>query len=169
MGPGSAGNGGIGFYHRRCDGQRIDRYRGREVDSQFADSRSIVACDPNIATTQPNSLLQCSTSPAPDTSLQAYAAARSQHPAGVNVLMCDGSGDFVTDEVDPTIWQAYSTRTAAPTNEELNSMRNKPGIRRVASSGGSRKSGGDLFFRPPGQRGGCGRQPPGGEFSALHS
>jgi prepilin-type N-terminal cleavage/methylation domain-containing protein/prepilin-type processing-associated H-X9-DG protein len=34
------------------------------------------------------------------------AAARSRHPGGVNVTMCDGSVRFVTDEVDENLWLA---------------------------------------------------------------
>lgn len=39
-----------------------------------------------------------------------WFAARSMHPGGVNVLMCDGSVTFVTDEVDVDAWRAMSTR-----------------------------------------------------------
>ncbi len=37
------------------------------------------------------------------------AAARSRHPGGVNVAMCDGSVQFVVDDVDLTTWRAAST------------------------------------------------------------
>jgi prepilin-type N-terminal cleavage/methylation domain-containing protein/prepilin-type processing-associated H-X9-DG protein len=37
------------------------------------------------------------------------AAARSRHPAGVNVAMCDGSVHFVTNTVDLAVWRAGST------------------------------------------------------------
>jgi prepilin-type N-terminal cleavage/methylation domain-containing protein/prepilin-type processing-associated H-X9-DG protein len=39
-----------------------------------------------------------------------WRAARSLHPGGVNLLMADGSVQFVLDGVDPTIWQAWATR-----------------------------------------------------------
>jgi prepilin-type N-terminal cleavage/methylation domain-containing protein/prepilin-type processing-associated H-X9-DG protein len=39
-----------------------------------------------------------------------WRAARSRHPGGVNVLMADGSGQFVEDGVDPAVWRALSTR-----------------------------------------------------------
>jgi prepilin-type processing-associated H-X9-DG protein len=39
-----------------------------------------------------------------------WRAARSRHPRGVNVLMADGSGQFVEDGVDPAVWRALSTR-----------------------------------------------------------
>lgn len=37
---------------------------------------------------------------------QSIAAARSWHPGGVQVAMCDGSGKFVSDDVDLRSWQA---------------------------------------------------------------
>ena len=40
-----------------------------------------------------------------------YAAvtARSHHPGGVNTALLDGSVSFITDNVDPSIWQALGT------------------------------------------------------------
>lgn len=37
-------------------------------------------------------------------------AARSLHPGGVSVTMCDGSVRFVIDQVDRTVWTAVATR-----------------------------------------------------------
>jgi prepilin-type processing-associated H-X9-DG protein len=42
-----------------------------------------------------------------------YSAARSQHPGGVNVAMCDGSNHFVVDTIDINVWRAYSTRNGS--------------------------------------------------------
>jgi len=39
-----------------------------------------------------------------------WRAARSRHPGGVNVVMADGSGQFVSDSVDPAVWKALATR-----------------------------------------------------------
>ena len=36
-------------------------------------------------------------------------AARSRHPGGVNVALCDGSARFVADTVDITTWRALGT------------------------------------------------------------
>ncbi len=36
-------------------------------------------------------------------------AARSRHPGGVNVVLCDGSTRFVTSSIDWTVWQALGT------------------------------------------------------------
>jgi prepilin-type processing-associated H-X9-DG protein len=41
---------------------------------------------------------------------KAWAAVRSNHPGGVNVLLCDGSVRFVADAVDPAAWRAMATR-----------------------------------------------------------
>jgi len=38
-------------------------------------------------------------------------AARSNHRGGVNLLLCDGSVRFVTDNINVTIWQALATRS----------------------------------------------------------
>jgi prepilin-type N-terminal cleavage/methylation domain-containing protein/prepilin-type processing-associated H-X9-DG protein len=38
-----------------------------------------------------------------------YNAARSRHQGGVNVVMCDGSVQFVVDDVDLATWRAAST------------------------------------------------------------
>jgi prepilin-type processing-associated H-X9-DG protein len=39
-----------------------------------------------------------------------FKAARSLHSGGVNVLFGDGSVRFISDQVDPVIWRAASTR-----------------------------------------------------------
>lgn len=41
---------------------------------------------------------------------KAQATARSAHPGGVNVLVCDGSVRFTADQVDLTAWRAAGTR-----------------------------------------------------------
>lgn len=38
------------------------------------------------------------------------AGARSMHPGGVQILMCDGSVLFVTDEIDQSIWHVMHSR-----------------------------------------------------------
>jgi len=42
----------------------------------------------------------------------AYAAARSNHPGGVNVAMGDGSVSFVTKSINQTVWRSLGTRQA---------------------------------------------------------
>lgn len=44
-----------------------------------------------------------------------WRAARSRHPGGVNVMMADGSGQFVGDTVDPAVWKALATRAGGET------------------------------------------------------
>jgi len=39
-----------------------------------------------------------------------FAAPRSRHTDGVNVVMCDGTVKFVSDSIDRRVWQAVSTR-----------------------------------------------------------
>jgi prepilin-type processing-associated H-X9-DG protein len=41
------------------------------------------------------------------------AAARSRHPGGVNAVMCDGSVQYVVDDVDLATWRAASTTKGA--------------------------------------------------------
>ena len=40
--------------------------------------------------------------------------ARSNHPGGVNLLLCDGRVTFVSETIDLAIWQALCTPKAAP-------------------------------------------------------
>lgn len=42
-----------------------------------------------------------------------WRTARSRHPGGVNLLMADGSGTFISNDIDQSTWQAMSTRTGA--------------------------------------------------------
>ena len=44
--------------------------------------------------------------------------ARSNHPGGVHVALCDGSVRFVTESVDLTIWRAVGTRNGSEVLEE---------------------------------------------------
>ncbi len=68
-----------------------------------------------MTVTGPNSTIpdhcgQCSVNPVGMPCLQAggpsYVAARSLHPGGVNVALCDGSVRFVADTVDLRVWRA---------------------------------------------------------------
>jgi prepilin-type N-terminal cleavage/methylation domain-containing protein/prepilin-type processing-associated H-X9-DG protein len=47
------------------------------------------------------------------------AAARSHHPGGVNAAMCDGSVQFVVDDVDLATWRAASTTRGEETYSGL--------------------------------------------------
>jgi prepilin-type processing-associated H-X9-DG protein len=38
-----------------------------------------------------------------------YLGSRSRHAGGVNVVLCDGSASFVSDNVERSLWQALST------------------------------------------------------------
>lgn len=48
-----------------------------------------------------------------------WRAARSLHPGGVNALMADGSGHFLRDQIDRTVWRAISTRAGSESNSEF--------------------------------------------------
>ena len=41
---------------------------------------------------------------------QSYVAARSKHAGGVNVSMCDGSVNFIVDDISSRVWRAMGTR-----------------------------------------------------------
>lgn len=41
---------------------------------------------------------------------KALTAARSQHPGGVMVLLCDGSVRFAANAIDQALWRALATR-----------------------------------------------------------
>jgi prepilin-type processing-associated H-X9-DG protein len=53
----------------------------------------------------------------PSTSYTPYGwrTARSRHPGGVNLMMADGSVQFVVDGVDAMVWLAWSTRSGGET------------------------------------------------------
>ncbi len=58
-------------------------------------------------------LLQCTTgAPSKDT-----ATARSGHPGGVNVAMCDSSTRFIQDDIDPDVWKAAATKSGKADDE----------------------------------------------------
>ena len=43
----------------------------------------------------------------------AFAGPRSKHLGGVNTSMCDGSVNFVSDDIDITVWRGLATRAGA--------------------------------------------------------
>jgi prepilin-type N-terminal cleavage/methylation domain-containing protein/prepilin-type processing-associated H-X9-DG protein len=60
-------------------------------------------------------------SPVPDctTNGQGWFRASSLHANGVNVLLCDGSARFVSDQINFSVWQAVSTRGGGETVGDL--------------------------------------------------
>ena len=88
---------------------------GSVFSAQFGPNSATVdtgpGCDPAYAVKTNIPQLKCTTA---DTSVNAYASARSMHPGGVNMVMCDGSGQFITDSIDPNLYQALSTRYGSP-------------------------------------------------------
>jgi prepilin-type N-terminal cleavage/methylation domain-containing protein/prepilin-type processing-associated H-X9-DG protein len=75
-------------------------------------------CDPAFAPKINIPQLKCTTA---DTSVNAFASARSMHSGGVNMVMCDGSGQFIADSIDPNLYQALSTRYGSPVLNTLES------------------------------------------------
>ncbi len=45
--------------------------------------------------------------------------ARSQHPGGVQVALCDGSTQFIADAIDINVWRALSTSKGAEITPSL--------------------------------------------------
>lgn len=41
---------------------------------------------------------------------KSLTAARSNHPGGVNLLLCNGSVRFATNSIAPQIWRGLATR-----------------------------------------------------------
>jgi prepilin-type processing-associated H-X9-DG protein/prepilin-type N-terminal cleavage/methylation domain-containing protein len=64
----------------------------------------VPVCDTSIPRTDP---MACPARNQFDANI--WAAARSRHPGGVNVLMADGSVGFVTNSVDIETWRALAT------------------------------------------------------------
>ena len=48
-----------------------------------------------------------------------WAAARSEHPGGVNAAMADGSVRFISDSIELSIWQSLSTRGGSEIIQEF--------------------------------------------------
>jgi prepilin-type N-terminal cleavage/methylation domain-containing protein/prepilin-type processing-associated H-X9-DG protein len=81
-------------------------------NSRFPDV--LISCEPTIPI---NNRMHCgtesNTTPTRHQTIngQFYAAARSNHPGGVNAAMSDGSVRFVKDSVNPDVWRGLGTRS----------------------------------------------------------
>jgi prepilin-type N-terminal cleavage/methylation domain-containing protein/prepilin-type processing-associated H-X9-DG protein len=53
------------------------------------------------------------------TQQKGWMGARSNHPGGVNLLMCDGSARFVENSIDALVWRALATRADNETIESF--------------------------------------------------
>jgi prepilin-type processing-associated H-X9-DG protein len=74
--------------------------------------------NPNVGDTVPacdTGILNLNTIPVciPGGTIGDYASARSLHPGGVNVAMCDGSNHYIADTIDINVWRAYATRNGS--------------------------------------------------------
>lgn len=54
-------------------------------------------------------LILGSTAYTPNDPANHYAAYSSYHPSGVLIVLCDGSGQFISDDVDPKLFQGLAT------------------------------------------------------------
>jgi prepilin-type processing-associated H-X9-DG protein len=64
----------------------------------------------DVVVTCGESLASTAGPPCSETSLRnVRVAARSRHPGGVNVALCDGAVRFVKDSIDIDTWQRLST------------------------------------------------------------
>jgi prepilin-type processing-associated H-X9-DG protein len=70
--------------------------------------------DISLCQNRPEIGLPCSTSN-PGSENLASLAARSDHSGGVNVVLCDGSSRFVTNDIDIRAWKAASTMNGEET------------------------------------------------------
>jgi len=72
------------------------------------DNDNIPMCDLNIPSGDLLHCTHCDENASPVGNC--WAAARSSHPGGVNATMADGSLHFFSDNIDPDVWRALSTR-----------------------------------------------------------
>lgn len=70
--------------------------------------------DPGYCNNQPLQRMPCAVS---DANNPTRFASRSQHPAGVQSVMCDGSVRFTPNTVNLTVWRAMSTTQGSETFE----------------------------------------------------
>ncbi len=83
-----------------------------QVMTQFTPNSSEGSSDRGTCIDRPDQGLPCLTSGADATS---YLTSRSRHPGGVNVVMCDASVQFISDDIDSLAWKSASTRNGGET------------------------------------------------------
>jgi hypothetical protein len=49
--------------------------------------------------------MPCQVSKANGIEVSIQATSRSMHPLGVHILMLDGSAHYISDNIDPQVWQ----------------------------------------------------------------
>ncbi|MBI3836319.1 MAG: DUF1559 domain-containing protein, partial [Planctomycetia bacterium] len=54
-----------------------------------------------------------------DNEANTQSGSRSMHPNGVNVLFCDGSAHFVTNQIDRDVWHALHTKAGGETMDSF--------------------------------------------------
>jgi prepilin-type processing-associated H-X9-DG protein len=100
----------VTFRHGLADTNREDAYG---PNNQNPSSDDIVGCAAVAATEGPTWLssrkMPCRSAPQ-DAAQASQATARSLHPGGVHVLMCDGSAHFLSDSVSLDVWYRIHKR-----------------------------------------------------------
>ncbi len=85
--------------------------RGRYLNSRHAGAHFSTLYGPN--TSQPDRFNYCTSTPrAPctQTGTDVVVSARSHHSGGVSAMMGDGSGRFITDNINATVYHAMGSR-----------------------------------------------------------
>ncbi len=79
-----------------------------QISTRYTPNTSAPDLGSTNCVNRPEKGLPCSTGSAgADLSM----ASRSRHPGGVQVLLCDGSGRFVSSSIELRVWQAFSSRS----------------------------------------------------------
>ena len=99
-----------------------DDLRGRYYNARHGGTLFSTVEVPNSAV--PDRLFWCSTQPVPEapcnvSATDMFVAPRSYHPGGANVSFADGSVQFITGEVDKTVFRATGSRSG---NENVGSL-----------------------------------------------
>ncbi len=99
-------------------------WRGRYYRSDHLSSFFTTELPPN--STNPDFLRTCQGLPASPTYAPCtgstdpqYIYARSRHTGGVHALMADGSGKFVSSNIDTNVWRAVGTRAGGETTSDF--------------------------------------------------
>ncbi len=94
------------------NGQGVDR-RARIWNPTGGTYQLVTRAAPNAATRDVSRCVDLPDQGLPCTNNggngESYMMSRSRHPGGVTVAMCDGSVQFVSDDIDLTVWQAASS------------------------------------------------------------
>lgn len=83
-----------------------------QITTQFQPNAEIVESDQSICVSQPDLNAPCKKT---TTENIMHLSSRSQHPGGVHVVMCDGSAQFINDDIDALIYKGLSSMNGEET------------------------------------------------------